>query len=239
MHCRGQGQFRVDKHCPPLSGSSIKRLINDSRRLIAALEDPDTPLEIERYTRAGQRGGTRIRRLCVCVCVCVVWAHENSSASGDRRERGGGWYGGERLCRAASLSRTEPRRYSTWNIDGMCQCVLMNRGDTRPPGVPRFFAVRKFDCRDRMGRNGRRKRRKEKNSFPIDFYCLVIVRAQSLAASPFSFRFFEFVRDIRQYSKLLFILSSLLLFVDLIIRNFCDSGKRENWCSRSVLVFCT
>lgn len=157
----------------------------------------------------------------------MVWAHENSSASGDRRERGGGWYGGERLCRAASLSRTEPRRYSTWNIDGMCQCVLMNRGDTRPPGVPRFFAVRKFDCRDRMGRNGRRKRRREKNSFPIDFYCLVIVRAQSLAASPFSFRFFEFVRDIRQYSKLLFILSSLLLFVDLIIRNFCDSGKRE------------
>lgn len=155
----------------------------------------------------------------------MVWAHENSSASGDRRERGGGWYGGERLCRAASLSRTEPRRYSTWNIDGMCQCVLMNRGDTRPPGVPRFFAVRKFDCRDRMGRNGRRKRRREKNSFPIDFYCLVIVRAQSLAASPFSFRFFEFVRDIRQYSKLLFILSSLLLF--LLLEIFVTSGKRE------------
>lgn len=51
----------------------------------------------------------------------------------------------------------------------------MNRGDTRPPGVPRFFAVRKFDCRDRMERGGR-KRGREKNSFPIDFYCLVIVR---------------------------------------------------------------
>lgn len=104
--------------------------------------------------------------------------------------RGGGWYG-ERFCRAASLSRTEPRRYSTWNIDGMCQCVLMNRGDTRPPPVPRFFAVRKFDCRDRMD-GGRRRRRREKNSFPIDFYCLVIVRPPSSGVSSL----FSFLRNI-------------------------------------------
>lgn len=103
--------------------------------------------------------------------------------------RGGGWYG-ERFCRAASLSRTEPRRYSTWNIDGMCQCVLMNRGDTRPPPVPRFFAVRKFDCRDRM--DGGRRRRREKNSFPIDFYCLVIVRPPSSGVSSL----FSFLRNI-------------------------------------------
>lgn len=80
----------------------------------------------------------------------------------------GGWYGGERLCRAASLSRTEPRRYSTWNIDGMCQCVLMNRGDTRPPGVPRFFAVRKFDCRDQMGRRRKEEEEEEGEKFVSD-----------------------------------------------------------------------